>query len=78
MAKNKTTETGNDVIEFINTFADADQKRTDSFELLKLMQHATGFTPKMWGASIVGFGSYHYKYESGHEGEAPLVGFFTT
>ena len=75
MAKNKTTETNADVAGFINAFADTDQKRKDSFELLKLMQNITGYEPKMWGPSIVGFGSYHYKYESGHEGEAPLVGF---
>ena len=39
------------------------------------MQEITGFEPKMWGPSIIGFGSYHYKYESGHEGDAPLAGF---
>jgi hypothetical protein len=75
MTKNKTTETNADVTDFINAFADTDQKRKDSFELLKLMQNSTGYEPKMWGPSIVGFGSYHYKYKSGHEGEAPLVGF---
>lgn len=75
MAKNKTTETSADVEEFINSFANTDQKRQDSFELLKMMQSVTGFEPKMWGPSIIGFGSYHYKYESGHEGDAPLVGF---
>lgn len=75
MAKNKTTETGADVTEFIHAFADTEQKKADSFALLKLMQQATGYKPKMWGASIIGFGSYHYKYNSGHEGDAPLVGF---
>lgn len=75
MAKNKTTETNVDVLDFISTFANTEQKRIDSFELLKLMQNTTGYEPKMWGPSIVGFGSYHYKYESGHEGDAPLVGF---
>ena len=75
MTKNKTTETNADVADFINAFADTDQKRKDSFELLKLMQNTTGYEPKMWGPSIIGFGSYHYKYESGHEGDAPLVGF---
>lgn len=75
MAKNKTSETGASVIDFINTFADTEQKRKDSFELLQLMQQVTGFEPKMWGPSIIGFGSYHYKYSSGHEGDAPLAGF---
>lgn len=75
MAKNKTAETSADVIDFINTFADTEQKKADSFVLLQLMQQATGHQPKMWGASIIGFGSYHYKYDSGHEGDAPLVGF---
>lgn len=75
MAKNKTTETQADVTNFINTFADTEQKRKDGFALLELMQKVTGCTPKMWGPSIVGFGHYHYKYESGHAGDAPLLGF---
>ena len=75
MEKTKTTETTANVEEFINSFANTEQKRQDSFELLKLMHDITGFEPKMWGPSIIGFGSYHYKYESGHEGNAPLVGF---
>jgi hypothetical protein len=75
MAKNKTTETNVNVVEFINTFSHTQQKIDDSFELLKLMQETTGFEPKMWGSTIIGFGSYHYKYQSGHEGDAPLVGF---
>ena len=76
MAELKTKQTSADVIEFINTFADTEQKRIDSFELLKLMQDFTGFEPKMWGASIIGFGSYHYKSErSSQEGDWPLIGF---
>ena len=75
MAKNKTQETTENVEEFIETFANTEQKKQDSFELIKLMQGATGFEPKMWGPSIIGFGSYHYKYASGHEGDAPLIGF---
>ncbi len=75
MAKNKTSETEVSVIDFINTFADTEQKRKDSFELLQFMQEITGYEPKMWGPSIIGFGSYHYKYTSGHEGDAPLAGF---
>ncbi|HAX96768.1 MAG TPA: DUF1801 domain-containing protein [Prolixibacteraceae bacterium] len=76
MAELKTKVTADDVLEFINTYADTEQKRNDSYELLKIMQDFTGFEPKMWGASIIGFGSYHYKSErSRQEGDWPLVGF---
>lgn len=74
MAKNKTTETSLSVDGYIEALAD-ETKRKDSLILIELMQKLTGFAPKMWGASIVGFGSYHYHYESGHEGDAPLVAF---
>jgi len=74
MAKNKTSETEESVTAFINT-VDNEQKRKDSFRLIELMQNITGYDPKMWGPSIIGFGSYHYKYASGHEGDAPLIGF---
>lgn len=76
MAELKTKKTDANVTDFINTFADTEQKRNDSFELLKLMQDFTGFEPKMWGPSIIGFGMYHYKSErSRQEGDWPLVGF---
>ena len=76
MAELKTKQTSADVSEFINAFADTDQKRKDSFELVKLMQEFTGCEPKMWGPSIIGFGMYHYKSErSRQEGDWPLVGF---
>jgi hypothetical protein len=76
MAELKTQQTDADVSEFINSFADTDQKRNDSFKLVKLMQEFTGHEPKMWGSSIIGFGSYHYKSErSKQEGDWPLVGF---
>ena len=76
MAEIKTKQTGADVIEFINSFADTEQKKKDSFELLKLMQNFTGYEPKMWGTSIIGFGQYHYKSDrSQQEGDWPLVGF---
>lgn len=76
MAENKTRQTDADVEAFINAFADTDQKRKDSFELLKLMQDFTGYQPKMWGPSIIGFGCYHYKSDrSRQEGDWPLVGF---
>ena len=73
-ATNKTTETNNSVDDFLRSVAD-ETKRNDSFQLVQLMQQQTGFTAKMWGPAIVGFGSYHYKYASGREGDAPLVGF---
>lgn len=75
MAKNKTAETNTNVKDFINEFSDTEQKRTDSFELIELMKKITGYEARMWGPSIVGFGKYHYKYASGHEGDAPLMGF---
>lgn len=76
MAELKTKQNDADVHEFINSFANTEQKKKDSFELLKLMTDFTGFEPKMWGASIIGFGSYHYKSErSSQEGDWPLVGF---
>jgi Domain of unknown function (DU1801) len=75
MAKTKTKETGKNVLDFINEFADTEQKRKDSYALLELMQNASGYEAKMWGPSIIGFGHYHYVYESGHEGDAPLIGF---
>lgn len=76
MAEIKTKQHDADVTEFINSFAVTDQKRKDSFDLLKIMQDTTGYEPKMWGPSIIGFGSYHYKSErSRQEGDWMLVGF---
>lgn len=74
MAKNKTREHAASVIDFINSVEDK-QKREDSFRLLEIMQEVSGYSAKMWGPSIIGFGKYHYKYASGHEGEAAIVGF---
>jgi hypothetical protein len=74
MAKNKTTETKNSVENYLKAISD-DNKRKDCTKIIDLITTITGLEPKMWGASIVGFGSYHYKYESGREGDAPLVGF---
>ena len=73
--KNKTSETEVSVIDFINSYVDNEQKKADSFRLIELMREWSGFEPKMWGPTIIGFGSYHYKYASGHEGDAPLIGF---
>lgn len=76
MAGLKTKPTTVDVAEFINSFADTEQKRSDSFELLKLMQEVSGHAPQMWGPSMIGFGQYHYKSErSRQEGDWPLIGF---
>ncbi len=74
MAKNKTAETSISVNEFVNAVKD-EIKREDSFKLIEVIKKLTSFEPKMWGPSIVGFSSYHYKYDSGHEGDSPLVGF---
>jgi hypothetical protein len=75
MGNNKTIYTDKDVLNFINTYVENEQKKADSFELIKLMQEWSDSEPKMWGPSIIGFGNYHYKYASGHEGDAPILGF---
>jgi hypothetical protein len=76
MAELKTKQNNANVHEFINTFADTEERKKDSFELLQFMQEVTGFEPKMWGTSIIGFGSYHYKSDrSSQEGDWMLVGF---
>jgi hypothetical protein len=74
MAELKTKLNDGDVHAFLNSISD-EKKRQDSFAILKLMQEATNAKPKMWGDSIVGFGSYHYKYASGREGDWFLAGF---
>ena len=73
-AELKTKVNEASVTEFLNSVAD-EQKRKDCFEMLKLMKQVTKEQPKMWGASIVGFGSYHYKGKSGREGDWMLTGF---
>lgn len=74
MAENKTKFTGASVDEYIASRA-SDAQAADCRQLTRLLRKATGQPPKMWGPSIVGFGSYRYKYESGRTGEAPLAGF---
>ena len=74
MYQAKTKENEQDVLAFI-TQVESDKKREDALVLLKIFTETSGHPPKMWGDSIIGFGSYHYKYASGHEGDAPLVGF---
>ena len=73
--KNKTVETEVNVTDFVNSYVDNEQKKADSFQLIELMSKWSGFEPKMWGPTIIGFGSYHYKYKSGHEGDAPIIAF---
>ena len=73
-AKAKTTENNNSVNAFIKTVADKDRQQ-DAMAIVKLMEAASGYPPKMWGPAIIGFGAYHYKYDSGHEGDAPIIGF---
>lgn len=70
----KTKFNDNSVIEFIENVENP-KKREDAYKLLDIFTEASGYPAKMWGPSIIGFGAYHYKYESGHEGDAPLVGF---
>lgn len=73
-AELKTKPTKADVEKFLNSIKD-EQKREDSFKILKLMKQITKEEPKMWGSSIIGFGNYHYKYASGREGDWFLTGF---
>ena len=73
-AELKTKLNDASVTDFLNSVED-EQKRKDSFEILKLMKRASKADPKMWGSSIVGFGSYHYKGASGREGDWMMIGF---
>ena len=74
MAELKTSRNDGDVEAYL-TSVEHTKRREDSFRVLELMKDVTGEAPRMWGDSIVGFGSYHYKYESGREGEWFLTGF---
>ena len=74
MAENKTKATKSSVGAFIETLTDQ-TRRGDAKALVQLMQKAAGEKAKMWGPSIIGFGSYYYRYESGREGDMPLIGF---
>ena len=74
MSEPKTKPTDESVEEFLDA-VDHPQKKADSFELLKIMKEVTQEEPIMWGTSIIGFGSYHYRYASGREGDWPIVGF---
>lgn len=74
MAELKTKPTQESVKEFLNKVLD-EGKREDCFAVAKIMEEITGEKPKMWGPSIVGFGTYHYKYASGREGDWPITAF---
>lgn len=74
MAENKTKPTKMSAAEFLDSLPNQDQ-RADANALAKLMQKVSGEKPTMWGPSIVGFGSYHYRYESGREGDMPVIAF---
>jgi len=74
MLKNKTKATKVSVTAYIEGLTDP-TRRSDARELVEIMQRASGEKARLWGPSIVGFGSYHYKYESGREGDMPLIGF---
>ena len=77
MATQKTAETNANVSDFINQITD-ETKRKDTVLLVDIFQNQTNIEPKMWGPSIIGFGSYHYRYASGLIGNAPLIAFFST
>ena len=74
MAEMKTKVNEASVEEFLSK-VENEQKRQDSFEIVKIMKQVTKEEPKKWGPAIIGFGSYHYKYESGREGDMPQIGF---
>ena len=74
MTKNKTAATNRSVDDFVAEL-DNEGKRDDAHALIHIFQAITGYEPKMWGPGIIGFGSHHYKYESGHEGDMPLACF---
>lgn len=74
MAEQKTKPTNESVKDFLNRIPEA-ERREDCFTVAKILEEITGEKPKMWGPSIVGFGSYRYKYASGREGDWPMSGF---
>ena len=74
MAKNKTAVTEISVESFVADL-DSEQRKEESHVLIEFLERVSGHKARMWGPTIIGFGSYHYRYESGHEGDAPLLGF---
>ncbi len=73
MAENKTKVTDQSVETFLNA-VDHPVRRENAFEVVQLMRKVTGVEPQMWGATMVGFGEYHYKYDSGVEGDSYIIG----
>ena len=74
MAENKTKQTNESFVKFLNTIED-ETKRKDCFTIAEMMRTISKCEPKMWGTAIVGFGTRHYKYESGREGDICKIGF---
>ncbi len=74
MSGNKTVATNEDVQDFLRRVEPA-RRRADGLRLNEIFQEVTGFAPRMWGPSIVGYGAYHYVYDSGREGDSPATGF---
>lgn len=75
MASQKTTPNEQSVESFLDKKVASETVRDDCYTLIKMMKKITKSEPKMWGSTIIGFGKYHYKYESGHEGYSCLTGF---
>jgi len=71
----KTKPTDKHPIDYIEELDISKRKRQDAYKLLEIFKYSAGYKPKMWGEAIIGYGSYHYVYKTGHSGEAPLVGF---
>jgi hypothetical protein len=74
MYETKMKENDDSVTAFIESL-ESEKKKADAFRLLEIFEETTGYKAKMWGYGIIGFGKYHYRYASGHEGDAPLAGF---
>jgi hypothetical protein len=74
MSENKNIQNENSVKDFLNSIENP-QRKKDAFQVLEMMKNITGLEPRMWGDSMVGFGSYHYKYASGREGDYFITGF---
>ncbi len=72
MAENKTVKTAESVDKFLSAVENK-RRREDGLALLEMMKNVTGLEPEMWGPSIIGYGSYHYRYDSGREGDMPLT-----
>ena len=74
MPENKTRPTSRSAVTFLNTIRDR-QRRDNCFAILEMMRQISGSEPVMWGSAIIGFGTYHYVYESGREGDTVVIGF---